>query len=98
MKIILHSKDDCIWCERAREYFEIEGLTYEEIKHNDPADRERFYDLFGLEGTKRTMPQIMIDNVRIGGFLDTRLKLEKEKAVRNRNKTLLSRGIDLSGR
>ena len=95
MKIILHSKDGCIWCERAREYFELEGLDFEEIKHDDEAERARFYDVFGLVGSKRTMPQIMIDGVRIGGFLDTRVKLEKEKAMASRNRTLRDRGIDL---
>lgn len=70
MKIEIYSKDGCSYCVRAKQHFTSHGLPYTE------------HDL-GVEGTKdmlqarlpegytlRQVPQIFIDGVHVGGYMD----------------------------
>ena len=75
MKIEIHSKTDCPHCTRAKEYLADRSIPFRVIQHDDKADREALYDSFGLTGTNRTVPQIVIvdddgELLRIGGYLD----------------------------
>jgi glutaredoxin 3 len=72
MEILVYSKDDCPYCEAAKRWFKIKDLAFEEIKINDPEQRQKFYADLG-EGIK-SVPQIFIvkDGVkeRIGGYTE----------------------------
>jgi Glutaredoxin and related proteins len=70
MKIEIYSKAGCSYCDRAKNHFASKGWAYTE------------HDL-GVEGTKeklqarlpegyalRQVPQIFIDDVHIGGYMD----------------------------
>jgi glutaredoxin 3 len=64
-RIEVYSTDNCPWRERAKSLLRARGLDSEEIDiYSDQAS--------ALEMTKRsgrrTVPQIFIDNVHIGGF------------------------------
>ena len=77
MHIEIHSKSDCPWCMKAKEWLTERGHPFSEIPHEDPAERQVFYDQLGLQDGDRTMPQIFIvdegDRHRVGGYdrLDT---------------------------
>ena len=66
MKIIVYSKDNCIWCDRAKNLLDSVEFSFEEIDLSNDNDRKEFYKKVG-EGVS-TVPQIYIDNERIGGF------------------------------
>ena len=66
MKIIVYSKDNCVWCDRAKNLLDSVELSFEEIDLSNDNDRKEFYKKVG-EGVS-TVPQIYIDNERIGGF------------------------------
>lgn len=59
----------CEYCDKAKSWLDERSLGYEESKL--PADlRAAFYTLHGLTGKQRTMPQIFINGVRIGGYAE----------------------------
>ena len=66
MKVLIYTRDNCIWCDRAKNLLKINNLDYEEIDLSDDVLRENFYKKFN--NSIKTMPQIFIDNNRIGGF------------------------------
>jgi glutaredoxin 3 len=55
----------CGYCLAAKQLFERESLSYEEISVDDDPDfRQRMQDLSG----RHTVPQIFIDGEAIGGY------------------------------
>lgn len=67
-KVLIYTTSVCPYCLRAKALFERKGIKYEEINvENDNALREKMV----LEaGGKKTVPQIFIDNISIGGCDD----------------------------
>jgi glutaredoxin 3 len=67
-KVVIYTTSVCPYCLRAKALFERKGIKYEEINvENDNALREKMV----LEaGGKKTVPQIFIDNISIGGCDD----------------------------
>lgn len=57
----------CEYCDKAKAWLDERGLGYEE-RPVDAVERAGRYFSWGLTGKQRTMPQIFIDGVRIGGF------------------------------
>jgi len=66
LNIEIYTKDFCIWCDRAKSLLESKNLRFTEIDLSDDIVRSEFYSKLG-EGVK-TVPQIFMDNKRIGGF------------------------------
>ena len=66
MKVLIYTKNNCVWCDRAKNLLTINNLEYEEIDLSDDVLRENFYKKFNH--SIKTMPQIFIDDNRIGGF------------------------------
>jgi glutaredoxin len=70
-EVIIHSKDGCPFCDEARAFMTGNAVPFTEVKHNDPAARAAMYDGFGLTGTQRTVPQVVVmddgEAYRIGG-------------------------------
>ncbi len=66
-EITMYSTDWCGYCERAKALLERRGLPYEEIRiDQEPNFRERLHELTG----GWTVPQIVIDETPIGGYLE----------------------------
>lgn len=85
-KYKLVGRDGCPYCVKAVEEFIDNGFDFEEIKINDQAERNKFYDSLHLVGKERTVPQIWDiteDNshVYIGGY-----KQLKEHILENKIK------------
>jgi glutaredoxin len=67
MKAIVWSKYHCPYCDQARALLTLKGIEFEERKIGDGYTRE---DLLEAVPTARTVPQIFIDDVLIGGFTE----------------------------
>lgn len=81
MQIVVFSKTDCPYCTRTKEYLAGHGLPYTEKLLDDFDQRQAMYDSFGLVHGKRTVPQIVIDSVRIGGYTEL---LQSDVVARHR--------------
>ena len=67
MKAIVWSKYHCPYCDQAKALLTHKGIAFEERKIGDGYTRE---DLLQAVPTARTVPQIFIDDVLIGGFTE----------------------------
>ena len=67
MKIIIYSKPNCVYCDKSKALVKGLGMTYEEkMFGKDFKSPEELYEAVGKQ--VRTMPQIKIDDVLIGGY------------------------------
>ena len=64
-QIEIYSTGNCPWCTRAKSLLRSKGLDYEEIDIS--SDQVRALEMVERSG-RRTVPQIFIDDVPIGGF------------------------------
>jgi glutaredoxin 3 len=66
LKIVVYSKSACPQCDAAKMTLKTRGLAYEEIRLDDEAQRLAFYEKCGP--AVRQMPQIFINDQRVGGL------------------------------
>ena len=66
MAIVIYSKNNCTYCNKAKSLLKNLGLTYEEKKYEDYETVDALLEDIGKK--VRTMPQIKIDGVLIGGY------------------------------
>lgn len=65
MEIIIYTKSQCPNCVSAKTLLKLNGLAYEERDIEDPSWAIEFFTYYpGI----RQMPQIFIDNQRVGGL------------------------------
>jgi glutaredoxin 3 len=72
MKAIVWSKYHCTFCDQAKALLESKGIPYEERKIGDGFTRE---ELLEAVPTARTVPQIFLDDIYVGGFPELKAKL-----------------------
>ena len=75
MKVLIYTKDNCIWCDRAKFLLDSKKISYNEIDLSDDSERLKFYEKIG--NNVKTVPQVFIDDKRIGGFQDLRVFLDE---------------------
>jgi glutaredoxin len=73
MKAVVWSKDACPFCVQAKALLEARGIEYEERNVSRDWTREQ---LLEAVPTARTLPQIFLDEVHIGGFTELRKHLQ----------------------
>ena len=66
MKVVVYSKSACPQCDSAKKLLASRGLPFEEIRIDDEAERLAFYEKCGP--SVRQMPQIFINDQRVGGL------------------------------
>ena len=67
MEVIIYSKPNCVYCTKAKGLMDKLNLPYEEkIFGKDFQSPEELFEALGKQ--VRTMPQIKIDGVLIGGY------------------------------
>lgn len=66
---VIWSKYDCPFCDQAKALLQLKGIEFEERKIGDGYTRE---DLLEAVPTARTVPQIFLDGILIGGFTELR--------------------------
>lgn len=69
MKIVVYSKPNCPWCVKAKELMNNLHLSYDEKVLDVDYKREDLRELVG-EHLPLTVPQIFINDRRIGGYED----------------------------
>ena len=75
MKVSIYTKDNCIWCDRAKILLDSRKISYNEIDLSDDSERLKFYEKIG--DNVKTVPQVFIDDKRIGGFQDLKVFLDE---------------------
>ena len=68
MLVVVQSKTDCPYCKKAKEWLTEHGIAFTEMNYDDYDARQAMYDSFGLVNGQRTVPQIVVDDVRLGGY------------------------------
>jgi len=68
MKIVIYSKNNCQYCTKAKHLVKSLGLEYEELSFEKDfnGDVDKLVEHVGKK--VRTMPQIKIDDVLVGGY------------------------------
>jgi len=68
-QVVIYTTDYCSFCARAKALLRSKGVDFEEIDlSRDPGLREEIQQTTG----RRTVPQIFIDGVSVGGFEEIR--------------------------
>ena len=68
MKVELYTKDQCIWCDRAKGLLNAHSIDFVEFDLSNNEERLKFYENIG--NNVKTVPQVFIDDKRIGGYQD----------------------------
>ncbi|RZJ12675.1 MAG: glutaredoxin [Rubrivivax sp.] len=63
--VVVYSKSACPQCDTVKSLLKAKGLAYEEIKIDDEEQRMAFYAKCGP--SVRSMPQVFINDQRVGG-------------------------------
>lgn len=66
MRIKIYTKSICPYCTAAKHWLKTRNFVYEEINLDDDGERQKFYESAG-DGV-RSVPQIYVDEERIGGY------------------------------
>jgi len=77
MKFTVYSKDGCPYCEKVKQVLELTKLQHVVYNLGEDFTREQFYAEFG-EGS--TFPQVICDDKKLGGSVDT-IKFLKENQI-----------------
>ncbi len=73
MKAIVWSKDNCPFCDQAKNLLKMKGIEFEEKKIGHGFTKE---DLLEAVPTARTVPQIFLGEELVGGFNELKQKLQ----------------------
>lgn len=73
MKAVVWSKDNCPFCDQAKNLLKMKGIEFEEKKIGHGYTKEQ---LLEAVPTARTVPQIFLDGDLIGGFTELRKHLQ----------------------
>jgi len=65
LKIVVYSKSACPLCDQAKMLLRSRSLAFDEVKIDDEAERLAFFEKCGP--SVRQMPQVFINDQRVGG-------------------------------
>lgn len=71
----MYSKDDCPWCVKAKDLLNNVGVEFKELKLGVDYQKEDLRELLG-DNLPLTVPQVYINDKRIGGYEDLAEYLE----------------------
>ena len=77
MNFAVYSKEDCPYCFKVKQVLELTGSNFVVYNLGEDFTKEEFYSEFG-EGS--TFPQVICDDKKIGGSVDT-IKFLKEQQI-----------------
>ena len=66
MLVHLYSKPDCIFCSRAKIFFEAKGIAYKEKIVGEDISQKDYYEITKMS----TVPAIYINDKLIGGYTE----------------------------
>ena len=66
--VTIYTTSSCVFCLRAKEYLRSKGIPYEEVDvTGDEAARDQLVE---RANGQRTVPQIFVGDVHVGGYTD----------------------------
>ncbi|QSW99487.1 FAD-dependent oxidoreductase [Haloterrigena alkaliphila] len=68
-RVEIYTKEDCPYCEKAKDLFDSKDVEYE--TYNVTGDEERFEEMIERADGRKTAPEVFIDDELIGGWDDT---------------------------
>ena len=77
MKFTVYSKRDCPYCDKVKKVLQLTKLQHVIYTLDEDFTRDQFYAEFG-EGS--TFPQVICDDKKLGGSVDT-IKFLKEQQI-----------------
>jgi len=77
MNFTVYSKQDCPYCHKVKSVLELTGSNFVVYTLGEDFTKEEFYSEFG-EGS--TFPQVICDEKKLGGSVDT-IKFLKEQQI-----------------
>jgi len=75
LKVEIYTKDHCIWCDRAKGLLNAHFIDFEEFDLSNDEERVQFYEELG--DNVKTVPQVFINDQRVGGYQDLRAWLNE---------------------
>ena len=66
--VTIYTTESCVFCLRAKEYLRSKGIAYEEV--DVTSDETARALLVERANGKRTVPQIFVGKVHVGGYTD----------------------------
>lgn len=72
MKAVVWSKNQCPYCDQAKNLLKARNIEFEERNINTTYTKEQ---LLEAVPTARTLPQIFLDDEYVGGFTELRQRL-----------------------
>jgi glutaredoxin len=79
MNFTVYSKENCPYCSKVKQVLELTGSKFVSYELDKDFTREEFYDKFG-QGS--TFPQVLCDEQKLGGCVDTIKFLKEHQIVR----------------
>jgi len=79
MNFSVYSKNNCPYCSKVKQVLELTGSKFVTYELDKDFTREEFYDKFG-QGS--TFPQVLCDEQKLGGCVDTIKFLKEHQIVR----------------
>ena len=80
MNFAVYSKDNCPYCFKVKQVLELTGSNFVVYNLGEDFTREEFYSEFG-EGS--TFPQVICDEKKIGGSVDTIQFLREQQVIKS---------------
>ena len=80
MNFAVYSKDNCPYCFKVKQVLELTGSKFVVYNLDEDFTREEFYSEFG-EGS--TFPQVICDEKKIGGSVDTIKFLREQQVIKS---------------
>lgn len=74
-KVVVYSKSACAQCDAVKMLLHSRAIEFSEVKIDDEAERLAFYEKCGP--SVRQMPQVFINDQRVGGLAGVRAALEQ---------------------
>lgn len=71
MKYLVYSKENCPWCDRAKELIKSRGFEYEELVYGTDFTKEDLAEKLGKKD-RITVPQIFMGEDYVGTYEDLR--------------------------
>ena len=78
MIFTVYSKNGCPYCTKVISVLQLAEMKFVEYKLGRDFDKDQFYDVFG-QGS--TFPQVLKDQEKLGGCVDTVKYLRENKLV-----------------
>ena len=78
MKALIYTKSNCQYCIKAKTLFGIRGIEYIETVIGEDIQREDFMSLFPEQ---KSVPLIIIDGEKVGGYDDFVKWLDAKRAA-----------------